>query len=404
MPQGPSAELEIIENLMDMKRVVISPNGHFLVSEDDARLKLWDLSGETYEGQLAVHIHTLDDLKILSFSADSESLMLCVKNMFYIWMMGKVSNAESSPQNPEYKIQAQLSICSDGRSLRRASGPDPVGIRLELSSSQISASWVNGRTVAAYNLRTLEVWKLGPAIKHHFAFETPGEQQIMAVALSANDEYLAVAYGKTLKVRALKDNFRASDPRTIEQVVAIGLSLNGSILALASFSTIWIWTKTSRDGPRCLFQHEISRSSIHLPLEQSPARIPVLGLVSTSNTLVAARSFPNPSVILWDESSGLKFPVTKPGNGGYSDISFSRDETHVYLTGRAFIDCYRIKSDVSELGFDKEIRIMFDEEEWIYYNGQRFLKFMLENLSQVWYGGNRLAVVDSGKLLLFHFE
>ncbi|TVY72857.1 hypothetical protein Focb16_v011593 [Fusarium oxysporum f. sp. cubense] len=256
VPQGPSAELETIENLVDIKRVFISPNGHFLVSEDDARLKLWDLSGETYEGQLAVHIHTLDDLKILSFSADSESLMLCAKNMFYIWMMGKISNAESSPQDSEYKIQAQLSICSDGLSLRRASGPDPVGIRPELSSSQISASWVNGRTVAVYNLRTLEVWKLGPAlkrhhilrlgpaIKRHFAFGTPGEQQIMAVALSANDEYLAVAYGKTLKVWALKDNFRASDPRTIEQVVAMALSPNGSILALASFSTIWLWTTT----------------------------------------------------------------------------------------------------------------------------------------------------------------
>ncbi|KAJ9422992.1 WD40-repeat-containing domain protein [Fusarium oxysporum] len=401
---GPLAELETIENLVDIKRVVISPNGHFLVSEDDARLKLWDLSGETYEGQLAVHIHALDDLEILSFSADSESLMSCAKNMFYIWMMGKISNAESSPQDPEYKIQAQLSICSDGLSLRSASGPDPVGIRPELSSSQISASWVNGRTAAVYNLRTLEVWKLGPALKRHFAFATPGEQQMMAVALSANDEYLAVAYGTTLKVWALKDSFRASDPKTIEQVMAMALSPKGFILALASFSTICIWTTTSRDGPRCLFQHEISRSSIHLPLEQSPTRILVLGLVSTSNTLVAARSFPNPSVILWDESSGLKFLVTKPGNGGYSDISFSRDETHVYLTGRAFIDCYRIKSDVSELGFDKEIRILFDEEEWIYYNGQRFLKFMLENLSQVWYGGNRLAVGDSGKLLLFHFE
>ncbi|KAL5595045.1 hypothetical protein FOVSG1_008734 [Fusarium oxysporum f. sp. vasinfectum] len=188
VPQGPSAELETIENLVDMKRVVISPNGHFLVSEDDARLKLWDLSGET-------------------FSADSESLMSCAKNMFYIWMMGKISNAESSPQDPEYKIQAQLSICSDGLSLRRASGPDPVGIRPELSSSQISASWVNGRTVAVYNLRTLEVCKLGPALKRHFAFATPGEQQIMAVALSANDEYLAVAYGTTLKVWALKDSF-----------------------------------------------------------------------------------------------------------------------------------------------------------------------------------------------------
>ncbi|KAJ4039356.1 hypothetical protein NW756_009530 [Fusarium oxysporum] len=238
VPQGPTAELETIENLVNIKRVVISPNGHFLVSEDDARLKLWDLSGETYEGQLAVHIHTLDDLKILSFSADSESLMLCAKDMFYIWMMGKISNAESSPQDPEYKIQAQLSICSDCLSLRRASGPDPVGIRPELSSSQISALWVNGRTVAAYNLRTLEVWKLGPAIKHHFAFETPGEQQIMAVALSANDEYLAVAYGTTLKVWALKDSFRASDPKIIEQVVAMALSPNGSILALASFSTI----------------------------------------------------------------------------------------------------------------------------------------------------------------------
>ncbi|WKT46733.1 WD40/YVTN repeat-like-containing domain superfamily [Fusarium oxysporum f. sp. vasinfectum] len=238
VPQGPSAELETIENLVDIKRVFISPNGHFLVSEDDAGLKLWDLSGETYEGQLAVHIHTLDDLKILSFSADSDSLMLCAKNMFYIWMMGKISNAESSPQDPEYKIQAQLGICSDGLSLRRASRPDPAGIRPELSSSQISASWVNGRTVAAYNLRTLEVWKLGPAIKHHFAFETPGEQQIMAVALSANDEYLAVAYGTTLKVWALKDSFRASDPKIIEQVVAMALSPNGSILALASFSTI----------------------------------------------------------------------------------------------------------------------------------------------------------------------
>ncbi|KAM0086026.1 hypothetical protein ACKRZS_001621 [Fusarium odoratissimum] len=207
VPQGPSAELGAIENLVDIKRVVISPNGHFLVSEDDTGLKLWDLSGETYEGQLAVHIHTLDDLKILSFSADSESLMLCAKNMFYIWMMGKISNAESSPQDPEYKIQAQLSICSDGLSLRRASGPDPVGIRPELSSSQISASWVNGRTVAVYNLRTLEVCKLGPALKRHFTFATPGEQQIMAVALSANDEYLAVAYGTTLKVWALKDSF-----------------------------------------------------------------------------------------------------------------------------------------------------------------------------------------------------
>ncbi|KAL5607207.1 hypothetical protein FOBRF1_007704 [Fusarium oxysporum] len=207
VPQGPSAELGAIENLVDIKRVVISPNGHFLVSEDDTGLKLWDLSGETYEGQLAVHIHTLDDLKILSFSADSESLMLCAKNMFYIWMMGKISNAESSPQDPEYKIQAQLSICSDGLSLRRASGPDPVGIRPELSSSQISASWVNGRTVAVYNLRTLEVCKLGPALKRHFTFATPGEQQIMAVALSSNDEYLAVAYGTTLKVWALKDSF-----------------------------------------------------------------------------------------------------------------------------------------------------------------------------------------------------
>ncbi|KAM5517837.1 Vegetative incompatibility protein HET-E-1-like protein 15 [Fusarium oxysporum f. sp. phaseoli] len=194
VPQGPSAELETIENLVDIKRVFISPNGHFLVSEDDAGLKLWDLSGET--------------------------------------------NVESSPQDPEYKIQAQLGICSDGLSLRRASRPDPAGIRPELSSSQISASWVNGRTVAAYNLRTLEVWKLGPAIKHHFAFETPGEQQIMAVALSANDEYLAVAYGTTLKVWALKDSFRASDPKIIEQVVAMALSPNGSILALASFSTI----------------------------------------------------------------------------------------------------------------------------------------------------------------------
>uniref|UniRef100_A0A0D2XP93 Uncharacterized protein n=1 Tax=Fusarium oxysporum (strain Fo5176) TaxID=660025 RepID=A0A0D2XP93_FUSOF len=327
VPQGPLAELETIENLVDIKRVVISPNGHFLVSEDDARLKLWDLSGETYEGQLAVHIHALDDLEILSFSADSESLMSCAKNMFYIWMMGKISNAESSPQDPEYKIQAQLSICSDGLSLRSASGPDPVGIRPELSSSQISASWVNGRTAAVYNLRTLEVWKLGPALKRHFAFATPGEQQMMAVALSANDEYLAVAYGTTLKVWALKDSFRASDPKTIEQVMAMALSPKGFILALASFSTICIWTTTSRDGPRCLFQHEISRSSIHLPLEQSPTRILVL-----------------------------------------------------------------------------EIRILFDEEEWIYYNGQRFLKFMLENLSQVWYGGNRLAVGDSGKLLLFHFE
>lgn len=133
---------------------------------------------------------------------------------------------------------------------------------------------------------------MGPAIKHHFAFETPGEQQIMAVALSANDEYLTVAYGKTLKVWALKDNFRASDPRTIEQVVAIALSLNGSILALASFSTIWVWTKTSRDGPRCFFQHEISRSSIHLPLEQSPTRIPVLSLVSTATLWSQPDHFP----------------------------------------------------------------------------------------------------------------
>ncbi|KAG5823866.1 hypothetical protein H9Q74_006016 [Fusarium xylarioides] len=413
--QGPAAEVETIESLVDLKRVVISPNGRFLVSDDGARLRLWNLSDDKYEGQLAIHLHILDDLKILSFTADSESLSLCAKNMFYKWMMGKIRNAELSSRDPECKIKAQLVICSDGLNLRRVSGSDLVGIRPELSSSHISASWANGRTVAVYNLRTLEVWKLGPApklhhilrlghaTKPHFALTIPGEQQIMAVALSANDEYLAVAYGTTLKVWALKDSFRASEPKTIEHVVAMALSPDGSILALASFSTIWIWTTTSHDGLKCLFQHEISRSSIHLPLEQSPTQLPVLGFASTSNTLVAARSFPNSSVILWDESSGLKFIETKPGNGGYSDISFSQDETHVYLTGGALIDCYRIKS-ASELGSDKEIRISFDEEGWIHPNGQKFLKIMPENLSHVSYGGNRLAVVDAGKVLLFHFE
>jgi WD40 repeat protein len=213
----------------------------------------------------------------------------------------------------------------------------------------------------------------------------------MALAISANDKYLSVVFGATVEVWDLEDTAQTRDLRTMEQVVAMAFSADGSILAFTSFHTIWIWTTMSSDCPRCHFQHEISRSSFQLPIEQFPTQLPVLMFASRSNTLVAATSYQIASVILWDASSGLKFIEIKPRKGGYSNLSFSQDETHVYLTGRTLIDCYRIKADLPELasvGSYKEMRISFDEEEWIYRNGQRFLKFMPRNLIQISYSSN----------------
>ncbi|KAH7260879.1 uncharacterized protein BKA55DRAFT_722073, partial [Fusarium redolens] len=93
MYQEPQAGVSTIKDLVDVNKVTISPNGQYLVSEDETCVHLWCLSDDTYEGCLAVHFDTIgtpDDVKILSFSSDSESLMLCTKNMVYVWTLRKI--------------------------------------------------------------------------------------------------------------------------------------------------------------------------------------------------------------------------------------------------------------------------------------------------------------------------
>ncbi|KAF5579368.1 G beta WD-40 repeats containing protein [Fusarium pseudocircinatum] len=376
--QEPQSDLETIGDVA-VNNVAISLNGQYLVSDNGSCIRLWCLPDGTYEGYMDVHLDTIeafDDVRILSFSSDSESLILRAKNMVYVWVLRESRQpTKLALDSLEFLFHAKLIIYSCDITLHRTLSP--VISKPVASGTTIRASWAHGGTVAIHNNNTAQVWKLQPVVECNFVVKIPDSHCIMAVAIWANDKYLSVVYGANLQVWDLTD----------EQAVAMAFSADVSILAFTSFHTVWIWTTVSSDSPRCLFQHEIPRYPFQLPPEEFPTRLPVLMFAPTSNTLVAAVSYPIATVILWDVSSGLEFVETKPRKGGYSSLLFSKDETHVYLKGQAFIDCYRIKPDLPELasrGSDREMRISFDEE-WIYRNGQKFLKFTPEDLTHISY-------------------